>query len=150
MAGSEIKSRRGRRRIIAEINVVPYIDVTLVLLIIFMITAPLVTQGVKIELPQAPSEVMPETNEEPVMVSVNASGDIFIDIGEHPDQPVAEQDLMTRVAAVLKYKPQTQVMIAGDHGVDYGRVVQVMTMLQQAGVGSVGLVTTPPETTHKR
>jgi biopolymer transport protein TolR len=137
--------KRGRRRMVSEINVVPYIDVMLVLLIIFMITAPLITQGVKIDLPQAPSEVMPTTNDEPVMVSVDRGGAIYIDIGEKPEQAVSEQDLVTRVAAVMKYKPQTQVMVAGDTGVDYGRVVAVMTLLQNAGVGAVGLVTTPPE-----
>ena len=148
--GGESRSRRGRKRVMAEINVVPYIDVTLVLLIIFMITAPLITQGVKIELPQAPSEVMPESNDEPVMVSVNAAGEIFVDIGDNPEQPVDEDVLITRVAAVLKYKPQTQIMVAGDDGVDYGRVVRVMTLLQTAGAGSVGLVTQPPQSAPTR
>ena len=138
-------STRGRRRMMSEINVVPYIDVMLVLLIIFMITAPLITQGVKIDLPQVPSEVLPSSDDEPLIVSVNAGGSIFIDIGDHPDKPIDEDTLVTRIAAVLKYKPQTQVMVEGDRGVDYGRVVQVMAVLQSAGVDTVGLVTTPPE-----
>ena len=138
-------STRGRRRMMSEINVVPYIDVMLVLLIIFMITAPLITQGVKIDLPQVPSEVLPSSDDEPLIVSVNADGNIFIDIGDQPDKPIDEDTLVTRIAAVLKYKPQTQVMVEGDRGVDYGRVVQVMAVLQSAGVDTVGLVTTPPE-----
>ena len=129
----------------AEINVVPYIDVMLVLLIIFMVTAPLITQGVKIDLPQAPSEVLPPSDNEPVIVAVNAAGSVFVDVGEAPDQPVDDEALVTRVAAVLKYRPQTEVLIEGDRNVDYGKVVQVMTLLKSAGVGSVGLITQPAE-----
>ena len=138
-------SRGGRRRMMAEINVVPYIDVMLVLLIIFMVTAPLITQGVKIDLPQAPSEVLPPSDNEPVIVAVNAAGSVFVDVGEAPDQPVDDEALVTRVAAVLKYRPQTEVLIEGDRNVDYGKVVQVMTLLKSAGVGSVGLITQPTE-----
>jgi biopolymer transport protein TolR len=138
-------SRGGRRRMMAEINVVPYIDVMLVLLIIFMVTAPLITQGVKIDLPQAPSEVLPPSDNEPVIVAVNAAGSVFVDVGEAPDQPVDDEALVTRIAAVLKYRPQTEVLIEGDRNVDYGKVVQVMTLLKNAGVGSVGLITQPVE-----
>ncbi len=134
-----------RRRVMSEINVVPYIDVMLVLLIIFMITAPLVTQGVKIDLPQVPSEVIQPSDNEPVKVAVDIDGQIFVDIGENPDQPVAEEDLVTRIAAVLKYRPQAEVMVEGDRGVEYGRVVEVMALLQRAGVDNVGLITVPPE-----
>ena len=138
-------SRGGRRRMMAEINVVPYIDVMLVLLIIFMVTAPLITQGVKIDLPQAPSEVLPPSDNEPVIVAVNAAGSVFVDVGDAPDQPVDDDALVTRIAAVLKYRPQTEVLIEGDRNVDYGKVVQVMTLLKNAGVGSVGLITQPAE-----
>jgi biopolymer transport protein TolR len=140
-----VKGGRGRRRVISEINVVPYIDVMLVLLIIFMITAPLITQGVKIELPQAPSEVIPPSDDEPIVVAVDAGGSIYVDIGEAPEQPVSEEVLVTRIAAVLKYKPQTEILVEGDRGVDYGRVVEVMTLLQSAGVDGVGLITEPPD-----
>lgn len=134
-----------RRRLISEINVVPYIDVMLVLLIIFMITAPLITQGVKIDLPEAPSEVLPPSDDELVVVTVDVQGQVFIDFGRDPDQPVTDQTLVTRIAALKKYRPQIDVVVEGDRSVDYGRVVRVMTLLQQAGVSSVGLITQPPE-----
>ena len=146
MAGgvSEGRSRRGRKRVMAEINVVPYIDVTLVLLIIFMITAPLVTQSVQVELPQAPSQVVDSSENEPVNVTVDREGKIYVDIGENPEQPVDEVTLVTRVSAIMKYKPETQVYVGGDNGADYGDVVRALTALTSAGVQSVGLRTDPP------
>ena len=143
--GAPVNSRHGRRRMMAEINVVPYIDVMLVLLIIFMVTAPLITQGVRIELPQAPSEVLPPSDQEPVVVTVAADGQVFVDIGEKPDEAIDDETLMTRIAAVMQFKPQTEVLVEGDRNVDYGRVVQVMTLLKNAGVDGVGLITEPPE-----
>ncbi len=140
-----MKYRRSRARLMAEINVVPYIDVMLVLLIIFMITAPLITQGVKIDLPQAPSEVIPPSQQEPVMVTVDAGGAVYIDYGDDPNEAVDDQTLAKRVAGLLKYRPDIQFLIKGDRGVPYGRVVAAMAMLQGAGVESVGLVTEPPE-----
>lgn len=129
----------------SEINVVPYIDVMLVLLIIFMITAPLITQGVKIDLPQAPSEVLAPSHQEPVMVTVDARGDIYIDYGDKPKVALDEQNLLARVSGLLKYRPDIQFLVRGDRNVPYGRVITVMTLLQAAGVDSVGLVTEPPE-----
>jgi biopolymer transport protein TolR len=128
----------------SDINVVPYIDVMLVLLIIFMITAPLVTQGVKIDLPQAPSEVIPSSEQEPVMVIVDNSGAIFIDVGDDPDVPIDPETLETRIANLIKYRPDIQVLVKGDRDVAYGKVVTVMSRLQGAGVESVGLVTELP------
>ena len=129
----------------AEINVVPYIDVMLVLLVIFMITAPLLTQGVKVDLPQADSEPLPPEADDPVVISVNAKGEYFIDIGEGKNDPVEPEVLMTRVAAVLKYRPKTPIMVRGDRNVDYGHVVRAMVMIQQAGAPNVGLITETPE-----
>ncbi|MBI4692417.1 MAG: protein TolR [Gammaproteobacteria bacterium] len=129
----------------AEMNVVPYIDVTLVLLIIFMITAPLITQGVKVDLPQAPSQVVEPSNKEPVIVSVNEAGEVFIDFGDNPDKAVDEETLVTRIAAVNKYQPGTQFLVKGDRGASYGRVVQVMALMQSAGIETVGLLTEPPD-----
>ncbi|MEQ8662639.1 MAG: protein TolR [Gammaproteobacteria bacterium] len=143
--GAQVNSRHARRRMMSEINVVPYIDVMLVLLIIFMVTAPLITQGVRIELPQAPSEVLPPSDQEPVIVSVAADGRVYVDIGENPDQPVDDDALMARVAAVVQFKPDTEVLVEGDRNVDYGRVVEIMTLLKRAGVSGVGLITEPPE-----
>ena len=129
----------------SEINVVPYIDVMLVLLVIFMITAPLLTQGVKVDLPQADSEPLPQELDEPVVVSVNRAGELFIDVGEGKNDPVDPDTLMTRIAAVLTYKPKTPIMVRGDRNVDYGRVVETMVLLQQAGAPNVGLITETPE-----
>ena len=136
---------RPRRKPMSEINVVPYIDVMLVLLIIFLITAPLLRQGVKVNLPQAPSEPMPAEDREPVVISVDSRGDFYINYGENQDQPVEPQILANRVAALLKYQPDIPVYLKGDQSVPYGRVVQAMAMLQRAGVDGVGLVTDPPE-----
>ena len=137
--------RRRGKRLMAEMNVVPYLDVTLVLLIIFMITAPLITQGVKVDLPQAPSEVMEPQQEEPVVVSIDAAGNLYVDLGEKPDEPIDEDTLVTRVAGIKKYKPATEFLVRGDAGVPYGRVVEVMALMQGAGLDSVGLLTQPPE-----
>lgn len=129
----------------SEINVVPYIDVMLVLLIIFMITAPLLSQGVKIDLPQVPSEPLPASDSDPVIVSVDAAGNFFINYGENQDQPVPPEVLVNRVSALVKYRPKLPVLVKGDTDVNYGRVVQAMALLQGAGVKGIGLITEPPE-----
>ena len=139
------QSRQQRRRPMSEINVVPYIDVMLVLLVIFMITAPLLTQGVRVDLPQADAEPLPPEADDPVVVSVDVSGDFFIDVGEGKNDPVDEDTLIARVAAVLKYKPKTPIMVRGDRNVDYGRVVEAMVLIQAAGAPNVGLITEIPE-----
>jgi len=139
------RQRRQRRRPMSEINVVPYIDVMLVLLVIFMITAPLLTQGVKVALPQADSAPLPPEADDPVVVSVNREGAFFIDIGEGKNEPLDEATLMARVAAVIKYKPRTPILVRGDRSVEYGRVVEAMVLIQAAGVPNVGLITETPE-----
>ncbi len=136
---------RKRRKPISEINVVPYIDVMLVLLIIFMITTPLITQGVKVELPEADAEPLSEDSEEPLVISVSQAGELFLNVGDHKENPLDEETLMLRVAAVLKHRPKTPVMVRGDSRVDYGRVVHAMVLAQAAGAPSVGLVTEPSE-----
>ena len=136
---------RTRKRPMSEINVVPYIDVMLVLLIIFMITAPLLSQGVKIDLPQVPSEALPASDNDPVIISVDAAGNFFINYGENQDQPVSPDVLVNRVGALVKYRPELPVLVKGDAGVNYGRVVQAMALLQGAGVKGIGLITEPPE-----
>jgi biopolymer transport protein TolR len=129
----------------SDINVVPYIDVMLVLLVIFMITAPLLTQGVQVELPQADAEILPKEQDEPVVVTVSAGGELFIDVGEGKSHPVSPDTLRQRVAAVLRNKPKTPIMIRADSRVDYGRVVEAMVLVQGGGAPSVGLITEPPE-----
>ena len=137
--------QRIRKRPMAEINVVPYIDVMLVMLVIFMITAPLLTQGVKIDLPEAAAQPIDESDKEPLVVSVDAGGELYLNVGETPDTPVAADSLVQMVAAVLRRQPQKSVLVRGDHAVEYGAVVSAMVLLQQAGVPNVGLVTEPPE-----
>jgi len=132
-----MSTQRRRHRPMAEINVVPYIDVMLVLLVIFMITAPLLTQGVKVDLPQAEAEPLPAEADDPVVVSINAAGEFFIDIGEGKDQPVDSSTLVTRIAALLKYKPKTPIMLKGDKNVDYGRIMQAMVLIQAGGAPNV-------------
>ena len=137
--------QRIRKKPMAEINVVPYIDVMLVMLVIFMITAPLLTQGVKVDLPAAAAQPMDDSDQEPLVVSVDVSGNLFLNVGEAPEEPVAAETLVQTVAAVLRRQPQKSVLVRGDHAVDYGAVVSAMVLLQQAGVPNVGLVTEPPE-----
>lgn len=136
---------RKRRRPVSEINVVPYIDVMLVLLIIFMVTAPLVTQGVKVDLPKASAEALSDDSKPPLIASVNAKGEYFLNVGESQDKPMSAVDLATLVAAQLKKEPTTPVVVKGDGAVAYNQVVQLMVLLQRAGVPSVGLMTDSPE-----
>ncbi len=136
---------RKRRRPVSEINVVPYIDVMLVLLIIFMVTAPLITQGVKVNLPKATAEPLGEDAKPPLVASVDANGQYFLNLGENQDAPLSAVDLATLVAAKLQVEPATPVVVKGDGNVPYNDVVQLMVLLQRAGVPSVGLMTDPPE-----
>lgn len=132
-------------RPIAEINVVPYIDVMLVLLVIFMITAPMLTQGVTVDLPKAASTSLKATDREPIIVSVNLQGDYFLNINSAPEMPMEPQALMVRVAAELELAKQSNqpinVLVKGDQGVPYGKVVGAMSLLKQAGAEQVGLLT---------
>ncbi len=137
--------QRIRKQPISEINVVPYIDVMLVLLVIFMITTPLLSQGVKVDLPQVPSKPLEEQAKDPVIVSVDSEGSFYITFGENQDDPVSPDDLVNRIAALLKYRPGIPVFVKGDRNVPYGRVVGLMALLQGAGVPSIGMITEPPE-----
>ena len=132
-----------RRKPMAEINVVPYIDVTLVLLIIFMVTTPLLQTGVEVDLPQAQAKTVSQDNTPPTVVSIDKGGQYFLSLGGGNDERVTAAELLIRVAAVLRYKPETKVLIRGDDAVNYGRVVEVMAALKKANVPSVGLMTNP-------
>ena len=134
--------QRSRKKPIGEINVVPYIDVMLVMLVIFMITAPLLNQGVDVDLPKAEAESMGQ-QKEPLVLSVDASGRYFLNIGGDPDAAIDADTLVLRAAAVLRQRPKTPVLVRGDASVDYGRVVAAMALLQEAGASKVGLVTEP-------
>jgi len=136
-------SRRQRRKPMGEINVVPFIDVMLVLLVIFMITAPMLTQGVKVDLPQVTSEPIDTDEQEPIIVSVDSKGEYYISLGEE-DKPVTLQTVGDQVVAILERKPNTPVMVRGDQNASYGQVVTLMSTLQMAGVTNVGLISEPP------
>ncbi len=139
------KKNREKKGPMADINVVPYIDVMLVLLVIFMITAPMLTQGVTVELPKAQSESLTSNNREPIIVSVDKEGHYFLNIGSAPNVPIEPHALMVRVAAEIELAKQTKepmhVLVKGDTGVSYGKVVQAMSLLKQAGAEQVGLLT---------
>jgi biopolymer transport protein TolR len=141
-------SRGRQRKLMGEINVVPYIDVMLVLLIIFMITAPLLTQGISVDLPQAAAEPLdPELmrDNEPLVLSIDSAGLLYLNIGGDDQEPIDEQTVLTRTAAVLRRNAQTPVLVKADQAVSYGRVVTGMVLLQQAGAERVGFITDPPE-----
>ena len=134
--------QRVRRRKVAEINVVPYIDVMLVLLIIFMVTAPLITQGVKVDLPQAEAEPLDKDTKPPLVASVDAQGRYYITLGANDKDPLSAEEVATLVKAHLLVNPDTPVVVNGDGAVSYNAVIQLMVLLQQvAGVPSVGLMT---------
>lgn len=134
---------RPRRRSMSDINVVPYIDVMLVLLIIFMVTAPLLNQGVEIDLPSAPANLLDADGPEPIVISVDASGKIFLNINSNPDAGIDAGAMVDRVRAALLQKPKRPVMLRGDANGPYENVVRVLVLLQRANVNSVGLVTDP-------
>jgi biopolymer transport protein TolR len=133
------------RRPMAEINVVPYIDVMLVLLVIFMITAPLLTQGVKVELVEADAKPIDQEAKRPLVVNVEADGALSITYDDDRTQAVDLEALRQKAAAIISNNPGIPVLIKGDKGVVYERVVQAMVVLQQAGAPGVGLITQPPE-----
>ncbi|TPW16076.1 MAG: tolR [Halothiobacillaceae bacterium] len=137
-------AQRQRKRPMADINVVPYIDVMLVLLVIFMITAPLLTQGVNVDLPDVDSQPVPQKDNDPLEVTVDKGGRYYLNVGGDPKEPLDGAVVAQRVGAVLRQKPGTPVYVRGDAEVNYGAVVSVMSLLQKAGAPSVGLLTEPP------
>jgi biopolymer transport protein TolR len=129
-----------------EINVVPYIDVMLVLLVIFMITAPLLTVGVKVRLPEAAAEPIPPSNARnppPLVMSIDAKGRWYLSVGRNPGQALDERTAAARATAMLRRYPDIQVLVKGDARVPYGRVIEAIAMLQKAGARRVGFLTDP-------
>jgi biopolymer transport protein TolR len=136
-----------KRKLMNEINVVPYIDVMLVLLIIFMVTAPLLTQGIEVNLPKAnaePIESVPD--HDPLVLSVDAQGNLYINAGDDEDKPSSGRKIVTIVSVVLGEKPKTPVFVKADRAVPYGNIVGAMVLLQQAGANNIGFVTDPLDT----
>lgn len=135
---------RKKRKLKAEINVVPYIDVMLVLLIIFMVTAPLLNLGVDIELPQSNAKPV-ETQKDPIVVEVSSDGRYFLTLQKAASEELDAETLVAKVGAFVRQNPDVQVLIAGDTRTDYGTVYQGMVLLQEAGVSRVGLMSKPAE-----
>jgi biopolymer transport protein TolR len=138
-----------KRKPMSEINVVPYIDVMLVLLVIFMATAPMLTQGVQVDLPNAPSEAIADTETDPLVISVRADGAIFVNLGiqnaDDDDTRVSIYSLGDQAGKIIRARPEVPGYVKADQTLEYGEVVRVMTVLQQAGAQSVGLITDPPD-----
>ncbi len=132
---------RKKRNLNTEMNVVPYIEVMVVLLVIFMLTTPMLTQGVDVDLPQASSEAVDSDDHEPLIVSVDRDGNFYINVGGDDQIPVDADAILTRVRGVLNENPNKLLLVRGDKNVAYDRVIQLMVLLQQAGAPSVGLVT---------
>ena len=132
---------RFRKRRMSEINVVPYIDVMLVLLVIFMVTAPLLSQGVDVDLPEADAKVIDTKQQEPVIVSIDKNGRFYLNLGKNPDKPIKAKDLVKKVSIVMRKGKHSTIYVRGDKKASYGEVVSVMALLQKAGVGNVGLMT---------
>ena len=141
-------SRRPKRRLMGSINVVPYIDVMLVLLIIFMITAPLLQQGVTVDLPNADAEPLDpdllEDNEQ-LILSIDSSGQFFLNLGEDPESPVDDSTVLTVASAVVRRNAETPVLVKADESVPHGRVMTGYVLLQQAGAAKLGILTDPVE-----
>lgn len=147
----QVQGRRQKRKPVAEMNVVPYIDVMLVLLVIFMVTAPMLNQGVKVDLPQVASELLPTDNNQQVLtLSVMSDGTYYWNLGEtvdtesQTDSAVSLEQMAESVTKIINVRPDTLVYIRGDQQANYGIVVTAMATLQQAGVANVGLITETP------
>jgi biopolymer transport protein TolR len=134
-----------KRRLMAEINVVPYIDVMLVLLIIFMVTAPLLSQGIKVELPDAGAEPLDNDmqNTDPLILSVDAGGSFYLNVGDDEEQPREPAQILKLAETVLNATPNAPVLVKADENVPYGRVVTAMVLLQRAGARKIGFLTDP-------
>lgn len=135
--------KRYQKKRMSEINVVPYIDVMLVLLVIFMVTAPLLTEGYRVQLPEARAKAIAKNDQPPIVVSVDASGALYVNLGSTPNKPVTADVLIARVVARRKQYPELPILIQGDVQADYGKVINAMSILNEAGVDNFSLVTKP-------
>lgn len=138
-------ARRKRHRPLVEINVVPYIDVMLVLLVIFMVTAPMLQQGIEVNLPSAKAKAVAESQTPPVVVSMNQAHEVFVNQGGDPKAPLTLSEMLVRVAALKRHQTDFRVFVKADEAVPYGEVVSVMSLMQQVGIQEVGLITKPVE-----
>jgi biopolymer transport protein TolR len=136
-----IRRKKNKRKLNAEINVVPYIDVMMVLLVIFMVTAPMLTQGVNVELPQTSAEPVDAQDQEPIIVTVDKEGLYYINIGGDEMESVTPDEVASRVEKIMNINPKQLLLVRGDKEVNYDKVVRLMSLMQQSGVSSIGLVT---------
>ena len=139
-----MKYKKNKRKLLAEINVVPYIDVTLVLLVVFMVTAPLLIQGIDINLPKTVSSPLEKKHEDSLIISIKSNGNLYLNLGSKKELQISKPDLSEKVSKILKQNPNTSVLVRGDKNTSYGEVVRLMSLLQKSGVSSVGLVTEIP------
>ncbi len=133
---------RKRRKLKAEINVVPYIDVMLVLLIIFMVTAPLLNLGVDIDLPESRAKSL-VTDADPVLVTIASDGTLYLTLGKDGRETLDSETLVKKVSAFVRQNPKVPVVVGADAKLDYGTVIRVMGELQKAGVPKVSLMSQP-------
>ncbi len=138
-------AKQRKRRLMSEINVVPYIDVMLVLLIIFMVTAPLLNKGVEVELPGAAAEALEAggPDSEPIVLTISRAGDLYLNVAPSPTIALAPLDVVNFAGRMLSATPERQVLVKADQRVAYGEVVNGMVLLQKAGAQTVGFVTDP-------
>ena len=139
-----MRRAESRRRPISEINVVPYVDVMLVLLVIFMVTAPMLMQGVQVNLPQADAEPVDKQDSEPLIVSIDSAGHLYLNL-EREGQILTLPTVKQRVSAIMRRNPEKPILVWGDKDIPYGDVVTLMAALQESGAPSVGLVTENPK-----
>jgi|TARA_B100002019_G_scaffold17613_1_gene13833 biopolymer transport protein TolR len=139
-----MKYKKNKRKLLAEINVVPYIDVTLVLLVVFMVTAPLLIQGIDINLPKTVSSSLEKKHEDSLIISIKSNGNLYLNLGSKKELQISKPDLSEKVSEILKQNPNMSVLVRGDKNTSYGEVVRLMSLLQKSGVSSVGLVTEIP------
>jgi biopolymer transport protein TolR len=144
-----MNTNQTKLRLMSEINVVPYIDVMLVLLIIFMITAPLLTQGITVDLPNAPAQPLEVQDNEPIVLSVDRDGKFYLNIADDERAPIDDAKVVELASAVIRRNAQTPVLIKGDESVPYGRVITAATLLTEAGAAKIGFQTDPAGTERR-
>ena len=132
-----------KRKLVSDINVVPYIDVMLVLLVVFMVSAPLMVQGILLNLPEASNEPLPREQQDPLIISVDSKGQFYLEIQSSQNEPLALIQLSEKISSILKVNPSLQVVVRGDGQVEYQRIISLMSELQNTGVDNVGLITSP-------
>ena len=132
-----------KRKLVSDINVVPYIDVMLVLLVVFMVSAPLMVQGILLNLPEASNEPLPREQQDPLIISVDSKGQFYLEIQSSQKEPLALIQLSEKISSILKINPSLQVVVRGDGQVEYQRIISLMSELQNTGVDNVGLITSP-------